>query len=389
MEGFVMSNTDNTPFRGFKRPRYTQVPDELIDDIMVDLTGAELKVLLYIIRHTFGYGKASDTISLSQMLSGIRRNDGTIVDRGTGLSKKTLLAAINTLEQRCYVLTERRRSVEKGDEPTVYRLNVDERPIVEETTPPLGEKVHQGGGGETPPGGWRKNSPTQETTIQETIKQDRYLSKIRNADAPEKKDDASPIPESILQHSSGEDGEDSRIRQTDTEDTKDDHQNRVPTTAKATDQADSSIARRVSNRDKKEHSPSAYIAPAPSRSNGFEPIGATLEQFTPLPLPSAAEAREVIEQYIRDFARELHDAAPIKSSVTRAFRLYQQSGWTLDGFISVLYEARSITKERSASIHATDNAKTLPAKRKMAYFFACLEDKLGLREQQATDARTE
>src|SRR3954471_257059 len=112
-----MAHDDTIPFRGFKRPRYTQVPDELIDDIMVDLTGAELKVLLYVIRHTFGYGKDSDTISLSQMLNGIHRSDGTIVDRGTGLSKKTLLTAINTLESRKFILTERRRSLDKGDEP--------------------------------------------------------------------------------------------------------------------------------------------------------------------------------------------------------------------------------------------------------------------------------
>ena len=33
-------------FRGFQSPNYTMVPDEVFDDLMVDLSGAELKVLL-------------------------------------------------------------------------------------------------------------------------------------------------------------------------------------------------------------------------------------------------------------------------------------------------------------------------------------------------------
>ena len=171
------------------------------------------------------------------------------------------------------------------------------------------------------------------------------------------------------------------IRQVYTEGKGNEHQDGPAVTDMHPDQPGSSTVRKTSKGNKPERAPSNSIDPDPSASDGFESVGSALQQFTPLPAPSAAEAREVIEQYIRDFARELHDAAPIKSSVTRAFRLYQQSGWTLDGFISVLYEARSIAKDRSATIQTSDQAKFLPAKRKMAYFFACLEDKLGLRKQ--------
>ena len=41
-------------FEGFSSPNYTQVPDELFDILMPSLTDAELRVLLYIIRRTFG-----------------------------------------------------------------------------------------------------------------------------------------------------------------------------------------------------------------------------------------------------------------------------------------------------------------------------------------------
>src|SRR3954465_5970122 len=85
------------PFRGFSGPNYTPVPDELFDELLVELSGAELKVLLYIIRRTFGFKRDSDNISLSQMLNGIRTQDGRALDRGVGLSKKTLLHALRTL----------------------------------------------------------------------------------------------------------------------------------------------------------------------------------------------------------------------------------------------------------------------------------------------------
>jgi hypothetical protein len=39
-------------FQGFASPNYAQVPDALFDELLPDLSGAELKVLLYIIRRT-------------------------------------------------------------------------------------------------------------------------------------------------------------------------------------------------------------------------------------------------------------------------------------------------------------------------------------------------
>ena len=137
-------------FRGYSSPNYTPVPDELFDEQLPDLSGAELKVLLYVIRRTFGFKRESDNISLSQMLNGLRTRDGRVLDRGVGLSKKTLLQAIKSLEDQAIILTERRRSQEKGDEPTSYRLNVRSGAIVGRNyTPP---------GGKTTPRGWGTNS---------------------------------------------------------------------------------------------------------------------------------------------------------------------------------------------------------------------------------------
>jgi phage replication O-like protein O len=73
---------------------------------MAQLSGAELKVLLYIARRTYGFGKESDRISLSQIAEGIVKRDGTVLDRGTGISRSSVARALNTLEGMGIVLRE-------------------------------------------------------------------------------------------------------------------------------------------------------------------------------------------------------------------------------------------------------------------------------------------
>jgi hypothetical protein len=155
-------------FKGYSRPNYTPVPDELFDEQLPDLSGAELKVLLYIIRRTFGFKKESDNISLNQLLHGITTKEDVVLDRGTGLSKKTLLETLKNLIEKNLIISERRRSKEKGDEPTTYRLNVI-RETPENNDTPRGVKSTPGGGVKSTPHPSDKNYTTQETVIQETV----------------------------------------------------------------------------------------------------------------------------------------------------------------------------------------------------------------------------
>src|SRR5688500_20337815 len=92
-------------FKGFISPRYTQVPDELFDELMAHLSGAELKVLLYIIRRTFGFKKDSDNISLSQICHGIKTREGEVLNKGTGLSRSTVRMPLKGLCKKNGVLT--------------------------------------------------------------------------------------------------------------------------------------------------------------------------------------------------------------------------------------------------------------------------------------------
>jgi len=58
-----------------------------------------------------------------------------------------------------------------------------------------------------------------------------------------------------------------------------------------------------------------------------------------------SEERQQILAFIEDFATEMGDEAPLRSSVSRAYNLYQESGMPIGAFVSFLYEARALTKE--------------------------------------------
>lgn len=111
-------------FSGFTAPNYTQVPNELFDQLLPHLNEGELKVLLYIIRRTFGFGRQSDNISLSQMVEGLVTSDGRRLDSGVGLSKSSVARALQGLTAKEIILSQRNRDPVRGDLPTSYRLHL-------------------------------------------------------------------------------------------------------------------------------------------------------------------------------------------------------------------------------------------------------------------------
>src|SRR3712207_3089459 len=124
-----MCNTNGAiRFKGYTSPNYTQVPDELFDEQLPHLSGAELKVLLYIMRRTFGFKKTSDDISLSQICEGITTRDGRVLDQGTGLSRSTAQLAIKGLTEKNLIRAARRYSDARGFEATkIGRASCRER----------------------------------------------------------------------------------------------------------------------------------------------------------------------------------------------------------------------------------------------------------------------
>lgn len=183
------SSSSAWTFPGFYFPTTTPIPDQVFDELLHRLSGAELKVLLYICRRTFGFKKDSDDISLNQMLNGIVKRDGTRIDYGTGLSKPSLIKALKDLQEKGIVLAVRQSSEEKGNEPTNYRLRfvnpspttpgeeAGERPSSggldrpEKNFTPLGKKTLLGGRSKKFTKPLVKKLNPQQTEIQETEEQ--------------------------------------------------------------------------------------------------------------------------------------------------------------------------------------------------------------------------
>jgi hypothetical protein len=161
-------------FSGFAFPNSTSVPDQLFDELMPHLSGAELKVLLYIVRRTFGFKKSSDDIALSQMVNGIRKKNGEVLDQGTGLGKASIARALNSLEQKKIILRRRQSSGKNGYEATTYALNIvtplplsqNETSLVPKRDTPLS---HQ--------------RDIQQTVLQQTVKQQQHSESANNSGA--------------------------------------------------------------------------------------------------------------------------------------------------------------------------------------------------------------
>jgi len=171
VEAFFMSNTDANRvrpyFAGFSGPKYTGVPDVLFDELLSLLSGAELKVLLYLMRRTFGFKKDSDSISLSQICRGISRKDGTALDHGTGLSQSTAQLALKELVAMNIVHATRNTSpnVEMSQPPTASMSSMPYQLLHQSQTPlpKIGKGVYR----KSVKPSTRK-SATQETVVQDT-----------------------------------------------------------------------------------------------------------------------------------------------------------------------------------------------------------------------------
>jgi hypothetical protein len=114
-------------FSGFEEPNFTQVPNVVIDELAPELTEAELRVLLYIVRRTFGFHREWDYISLSQLTDGIRTREGEQLDHGTGMSRKAVSQGCARLVDKGIITVEKRRTAEGDNDINAYQLRFRER----------------------------------------------------------------------------------------------------------------------------------------------------------------------------------------------------------------------------------------------------------------------
>jgi DNA-binding transcriptional ArsR family regulator len=91
--------------------RFCRVPHVVFRQLMGELGSAEFKVLCFLVDRIYGFENhrkaGNDHISYEQIALGIRRRDGIIHTRGTGLSRASVARALTALEARG--LVERQR----------------------------------------------------------------------------------------------------------------------------------------------------------------------------------------------------------------------------------------------------------------------------------------
>jgi hypothetical protein len=154
-------------FDGWDAPHFTPIPDQLFDQYLLHLSEAELKVLLYIMRRTFGFKKNEDAISLRQMAEGITTRDGTRLDWGAGVALRSIQRAIPALLDKGLIEADKQFTSDGDPATTVYRLRMKGRSQIVRTT---GQDA--GAGDDNLAAGVRTESLQQDTVPQDTEEQE-------------------------------------------------------------------------------------------------------------------------------------------------------------------------------------------------------------------------
>jgi hypothetical protein len=276
-------NQGDFRFGGFDTPRYTPTPDQIFDELLAPslLTEAELRVLLYIVRRTFGWKKDCDEISLSQITGGIVKRDGTRLDWGAGVAKSTAVRAIKGLVEKEIIRVERNFREDGGSDVTTFSLHMREGGLSAEdeaTAPVFRGRTHPGPNGKH--GGFHDR-----TRGGTTVKQVRFQAETGGGSQ------AKPAP--VARRNTQESSEQDTLKQEGVD------SNQTPLEKKKVRKLPKAGAPRYS----------AYIAEVTS-----------------------------------DFSGEMGNADQVVSNVTQALRIWETSGLGEREFVEIMYDAKRRTR---------------------------------------------
>jgi hypothetical protein len=283
------------------------------------------------------------------------------------------------------VITHRRSSRERGDEPTRYALNVGTpQSATASRLTPVGEKLHQGGGVESTPPPWGKNSAPQQKDLAKTERQEKHAStKSTSQILPTSNTGGSargeppPIPSS-------------HINPTTTSQPR--HLSPMPgetavsgTTADSTPTPVALLLRHhpwtvgKHARQKRQERYSAVITSppvGPPTRNGNHPLSPpTSRPARQTPRRSSGTDTSHLDSVITEFSSEFRDELHLRSNRSQARNLLASSGTGEASFVMICYEARSRMRAQGGA-----RARSTP-RNQMAYFFAVLRELLHTRRR--------
>ncbi len=189
-------------FDGFEPANTVPVPDVLFDELLSVLSGAEIKVMLYIIRRTLGFKKSTDAISLTQFEKGIVTKDNHVLDKGCGLSRETICKALDSLEKRGCIKSQKSSNSKNEKAINVYsiRFKGDQTVVGKSDYPLVGKSdyvVKQSDqGSQKSPTRVVGKSDIQETVLQDTDLQETVSEIVPTSETPAHEDTHTSFPNS-------------------------------------------------------------------------------------------------------------------------------------------------------------------------------------------------
>jgi hypothetical protein len=305
---------------------------------------AELKVVEYILRHTWGYQEygIKKHITIDEFVNGRRRQDGTRLDIGTGLSERAVYDGLRKAVANG-LIEEEVDDADRGRVKKFYSLRMREEAVAVDPVQSLqpGVQSLQGGvqmlhpGPQSLQGRGATSAPrTEKDTVERHLdpsnferSHDEFAERTRRPTERQARADAAPAAR---------------------------EQERA-----ATANGYTSIRELVERRRK------MHVRAAP-RQKGRP--------------PGSVEEREHLAAFLTDFAAELGDEAPLSSTITRTLNIFTAAGVPPERWSDLLYQARGRTQEASAQITKQATAGSgFRRKNKMPYFLGTLEQLTGLR----------
>lgn len=138
-----MSDDDpqEKPFTGFVNPKqnWSRLPHQLINALPTFSSMAEIVVVLYILRHTWGYKDKRKRITLDEFEHGRKRKNGTRIDAGVGMSKPSIVSGLKSANTHGFIVVE----VDDSDKGRVKKFySLANETVLKSLTPDSQEPLH-------------------------------------------------------------------------------------------------------------------------------------------------------------------------------------------------------------------------------------------------------
>src|SRR6266702_6474759 len=131
-----MQNLSEQSFKGFSKPEanFFRLPNEWTDITARITSLAEMKLVEYVLKHTWGYSEFDmvKKITTDEFMSGRKRKSGERIDNGTGLSKPSVIAGLKSAVKHG-LLEEETDNSDKARIKKYYKLKM--RNPIEEGEP--------------------------------------------------------------------------------------------------------------------------------------------------------------------------------------------------------------------------------------------------------------